>query len=795
MTSLETNIFPIINLSELSSEYKLYRIKGLDKEQTEYYQNRQTIIEKLSYRMQNPVTVVERDDVPHLVVLNDGKEPPPNITLVRATVVFERCPGIFKLDYTVRSPENDTICLRFLDFIIQSPLYANKELWQPGAGQPFFKKIAERLHDGEPSSDMNRYSGFAVRATITPTGGLGLCIDVTSKMISKTPLPTYLTRDEFAQWKDKHVIYRYGHSWYDVQLVALNDLNVSEYLVTRDRKNISLLDYVVQDCPKPIPPELAQVPHDASVVIYMNNRGEPRAAIAPLCYSVIGTSDDDAGSHHGSTILPPHRRRNAIHHFVRQHLRRIRFGNANLLLDDKPVTIPQQMFIVPDLRFGNSTVLSVRGTPGARHVSLDELGNTRMSLLRDRRVGFFSRDSLDRQYLIIPQSVADSYGTRFKDDLKLAVNELFPDAYLYDPVMVTYNDRVPKTYARQGNAILEAVEAKCTMSGYAVVMIHHTDDRMSRQEDQLGAMVVAELRKRFDITAAIIHTAVGQECYRLTQVNGKPQYVAREEKRGVLSGYMRMVALNKVLLTNQRWPFVLETRLNADLTIGVDVKHNTVGLVIIGSNGADIRTSFNTSRQKEKLDSRQMQAYLVDILRREAAVRTDPIKTIVLQRDGRIYQSEIRGIHDAIDLLKREGTIDTEATITILELAKTSQVRFRLFDVVLENDQFRTYNPQVGSYCCITENEGYLCSTGRAFRRHGTAKPLYVKRIEGVLSLELCLQDLYYLTALAWNRPNDCSRYPITTKLNDRFLGEEATTYDSDALTIEAILEEESIYE
>ena len=63
------------------------------------------------------------------------------------------------------------------------------------------------------------------------------------------------------------------------------------------------------------------------------------------------------------------------------------------------------------------------------------------------------------------------------------------------------------------------------------------------------------------------------------------------------------------------------------------------------------------------------------------------------------------------------------------------------------------------------------------------------------MSLELCLQDLYYLTALAWNRPNDCSRYPITTKLNDRFLGEEATTYDSDALTIEAILEEENIYE
>lgn len=55
--------------------------------------------------------------------------------------------------------------------------------------------------------------------------------------------------------------------------------------------------------------------------------------------------------------------------------------------------------------------------------------------------------------------------------------------------------------------------------------------------------------------------------------------------------------------------------------------------------------------------------------------------------------------------------------------------------------------------------------------------------------------DEYYLTVLAWSRPNDCSRYPITTKLNDRFLGEEATDYDTDALNIEAILEEENINE
>lgn len=342
---------------------------------------------------------------------------------------------------------------------------------------------------------------------------------------------------------------------------------------------------------------------------------------------------------------------------------------------------------------------------------------------------------------------------------------------------------------------MDALQAKCDMSGYAVVMIHYTEDQIIREEDQLAAMVIAELRKRFDITASVIHVRVGQESYRIIQQNGKSHYAIRDDKRGLLSGYLRMVALNKVLLTSQRWPFVLETRLNADLTVGVDVKHNTVGLVIVGSNGADIRTSFKTSRQKEKLDVRQMQAYLVEVIRLEAVTRSTPIKTIVLQRDGRIYASEIKGIHDAMELLKREGSIDPDATITILELAKTSQIRFRLFDVGRTDDYFRVTNPQVGSYSLVTENDGYLCSTGRAFRRQGTVKPLYAKRIDGPLPLEKCLEDLYYLTVLAWSRPNDCSRYPITTKLNDRFLGEEATNYDTDALNIEAILEEEDINE
>jgi len=44
MPRIETNDFAITNLDALSSRYRLYRIKGLNRDHSEYYANRQHII-------------------------------------------------------------------------------------------------------------------------------------------------------------------------------------------------------------------------------------------------------------------------------------------------------------------------------------------------------------------------------------------------------------------------------------------------------------------------------------------------------------------------------------------------------------------------------------------------------------------------------------------------------------------------------------------------------------------------------------------------------------------------------
>lgn len=793
MAGIETNIFPITNLAALSSRYRRYRVKGLTPDQTEYYQNRQHLNRKLSYMLKKPVVVVEHEGAPHVVVRDDAGELPSPLELVRTFVRFEPVPGTFDLDYTVRSPENDEICLRFLQFMLQAPLHSHPELWQPKAGQAFFRK--EPAHS---TASMSHYTGFAVRAVVTPGGGLGLCVHVTNKYLGCRAVPAHLSRDEFPKWKNRHYIYHYGHSWYEIRVSGLADMSVTEYVIKKDGHLFTLMDYIVAESKKPIPQELAELPHDSAVLLYRDNQGHDRAAPAPLCYPVYGAHDEEVERQHGKSILPPWQRRRVTFDFVRRYLTRLRFGNLQLYVSKDPISIPARIFTVPDFKFGNSKVLSVRGTPGAQHVSLDNLGSTRLALLKDRSAGFYKRGALDRQYFIVPQSIHESYGKRFLEDLPHAVDDLFPredgdhKRSSYEPIVVPYNDRVPRTFPYQGSAIMEAVRAKCKRPGYAVVMIHHTTDRRLRDEDQLAAMVIRELRK-LDIFAAVMHSAVGHECYRLINgPDGRPCYVPRKETRGKLSGYLRMVALNKVLLTNQRWPFVLSTPLNADLTVGVDVKQNTAGLVVVGRNGADIRAIFRTSRQKEQLLEEQFEAYLIEIIREEAGARPEPIRVIVIHRDGRVWPSEIAGARKALEFLKREGLVDPNATLTILEIAKSSPAPLRFFDVIDRDGQTKVYNPQIGLHH-ISNDDAYLCATGRAFPRPGTVKPLHVRHVEGPLPLEKCLEDVYYLTGLAWTRPDDCTRYPITIKLNDRFLGEEAGEYDAEALGYKATLGEEAI--
>ncbi len=779
MSHVEANIFPIANLSELTTRYRTYRLRGLNRQSQDYFKNRDFIIRRLGYSLKAPVEIFEVDDEIFLAVPESAPDLPDSLMMVRTPVRLDPVSDIRILDYTSRSPETDRLCTRFINFMVQGPLWSKLALWQPRSGAGFYEKTASAVSGG-----IGRHEGFTVRAVITDDGGIGLCVDVKSCFIDQRPLPARIGPQEFRKLKGRHAIYRFGHQWYDVALFERHDLKVHEYQFPVDGRPVSLAEFIEAQSRKPIPPELANLDPEGAVVMYRNNQNQERAAPAALCFLTHDTESREVRGNHRQTIMPPEMRRAKIEEVCRRYLGDIKIGTTSMRLANRPLVIPRETFPVPDLLFGNGARLSVRGSRGSRSVPLSNFGRARAESLTSTSAGFFVRSRLDRQYLFLPKTVADSWGSRFFEDLVAAVEALYPHGG-YAPELVVYNDvSVGRTFVEQARAILAAAQASCPLPGFAAAMIHEVARGRKRAHDQLEAAILREFPKLSpSLRASVLHSTVGNESYeQITDASGNPAYRVRDDRRSKFTGYLRNVALSKVLLTNEKWPFVLADRLHADLTIGIDVKHHTVGYAVVAGGGQSVRFHCEASQQSEKLLSSQIKSQLEKIVRMEFEDQGRSLGSIVLHRDGRAFPEERAGAAKAVETLKAEGVLRPDATLTILEISKTGPSTLRFFEIREEGGRPpRILNPQVGLHY-ITGRDAYLATTGFPFSRPGTSKPLHVRYVQGGLPFKACLEDIYRLSVLAWGRPEDCSRLPITIKLIDRALGEDATEYDEDAL-------------
>jgi argonaute-like protein implicated in RNA metabolism and viral defense len=234
------------------------------------------------------------------------------------------------------------------------------------------------------------------------------------------------------------------------------------------------------------------------------------------------------------------------------------------------------------------------------------------------------------------------------------------------------------------------------------------------------------------------------------------------------------------------WPFILKTRLNSDLIIGIDVKHNTAGFTVVHQSGEKLTFYESTSEQKEKLSRDHIRKQITDIIAREQKLEKRGIKNIVIHRQGTLFPSEERGVQDALNILVKRGAIESNYTCTFVELRTTSRVPFRLFRIEDRPGSQGDYitNPSVGTYQVITSDEAFLCNTGLPYRHGGTTNPLHVLK-HGHLSIKEVIEDVFYLTNLTWTKIDDCSRLPITVKMADIRLRETAGEYDSDAFRFE----------
>ena len=787
--SIETNCFRIDGLDTLSTTYRLYQIAGLHRDGPDYYSNVQRLVRQLSFQMRAPVTTYDVGGETFLGIPIESGEPPDYVMLVRVVATLRDTGETIDLDFTAARPELDPVRLRFLQFIFQGLLWKDSRLWQPGAGQPFFlKKPAKQL------GRIDLYEGFAVRAAPHLEGEFGLIVDLRRKLVSRSSLPASPTREQINALKGRSCVYKMGDSWFEVTLAGLADLSIGVPSILLEGEAVSLIDYLYRKSRKPVPALIANLSPDGAAIHYRTNGPEQLSAPAALCYLVEDTHSREGAKYQRETVIGPQDRRPQIHQIVKTFLKQVSVRDAKLSVSEEAGSTRTKPFLLPDLRFGNNKTLSVNIRERNMGFALKNYGRSRLMLLTNKDAGFFEQSPLDRQYLVLPKSVDNSYGLQFIKDLKEQVDGLYPNSGGYGPEVIVYDDlNISRDFVGQARAIKEAVKYAQVKPGYVLVMVHRYD-RRPRSADQLAAWTVKEFPDLFGLNAAVIHTGVSKKAYTSVTREGGTCYVVKPTEHKRLSGYLRNVALNKILLTNGKWPFTLDTPLYADLVIGIDVKNNTAAFTLIADGGKIIRVSTSSSRQKEQLLKDQVEKLVSNLVRKEGPYLKQRPKQIVIHRDGRAWPSEIEGIKEACQQLAVEGHLAEDWQLSVIEIAKSAPAPLRLFDVKPSRSGQGIYveNPRVGSWVQTAPNEGYVCTTGRPFRIPGTSNPLHIRRVAGEMSIEHYLSDVFSLSCLTWTRPEGAMRLPISIKLCDRSLFDEAAEYDQDAIKFEnAHLQEE----
>ncbi len=780
--SIETNCFRIDGLDALSTTYRLHQITGLRRDDPAYYSNLERLVRRLSFQMKAPVTTYDKKGETFLVVPIESREPPDHVMLVGVVAVLKDTGDVISLDFTEAHPEFNPVRLRFLQFIFQGALWKDSRLWQPGAGQPFFfKKPAKQL------GAIDLYEGFAMRVALHPEGGFGLIVDLRRKLVSRSSLPASPTREYINALKGRSCVYKMGHNWFEVTLDGLADLNIGTPSIELEGEAVSLIDYLHRASRKPVPDSIANLSPDGAAIYYRTNGPKQRSAPAALCHLIEDTHGQDGAKYQPETVIGPQDRYEQINRLVRMFLRQVSVGNVTLSVSKQARYRRIEPFRVPALRFGNDKTLSLDGSEGDVGSALKNYGRSRLTLLKDKDAGFFEQSLLDRQYLVLPKSVENSYSSQFLKDLKEQVAELYPKGGTYDPEIIAYDDlNGHRDFVGQARAIKKALEAANVKPSYALVMVHRYA-RRPRSSDQLAAWTVKEFPRLFGLNAAVIHTEMSKKTYTSVTCEGQTRYVIKDGGHKRFSGYLRNVALNKILLTNGKWPFILDTPLYADVVIGIDVKNNTAAFTLIADGGKIVRFSTSPSRQKEQLLKNQVAQFVSDLVRKEKPYLKQQPKQVVIHRDGRTWPSEIEGLKEACESLAEDGHLDEAWQLTVVEVSKSAPAPLRLFDVKPSRSGQGLYveNPMGGTWIQTASDEGYVSTTGRPFQIPGTANPLHIRRASGAMPIEQCLSDVFLLSCLTWTRPEGAMRLPISIKLCDRSLFDEAAEYDQNAIDFE----------
>ncbi|MBW1799996.1 MAG: hypothetical protein JRJ85_04620, partial [Deltaproteobacteria bacterium] len=444
-----------------------------------------------------------------------------------------------------------------------------------------------------------------------------------------------------------------------------------------------------------------------------------------------------------SPQLLPQKRLEMITNFLR-NIQIVRFGDAVLDLDLDAISEKQQYYIPPPLLFGKSYVLRYGEISSYKHADnperlVSDWIKAKIPALQQH--GVYSCPALPRFYLWTPSNWQRQLRDKVKDFMNSEIKRQCKDKHF---------NFIPRVYGGS-DELLRGL--KRTESENALNLIGLPNNIPQGTYARIKQIRTVKTQCFSENTAQRIHEA----------------------------SFRRNLALAALIDAGVK-PWVLESDLNYDVYVGIDVLQNRSAFHFFwGDSARNMRFwpghSVSQARRQEAIKARHLNKSLIEGLNHIFSEMGKPIQSITIHRDGRWWPSEQDGLDNAVKTLTRAGVLAEDLKLAVVEIRKTHlpvRLLMRRFD---RGSPFFA-NPVPGVYRIINKDQMLMVTTWNPvhpdaeYGRTSGSILLNVAYSSPIHDIKEIGEDVYSLTQLNWSAPGIEINVPVTIRWADHRLRE-----------------------
>jgi hypothetical protein len=759
------NLFPVTNQDQLSISYRLVEVVGElgagSDDPDLPAKNLNLLTKKIAFGQKLPVAIIRGGENPLLAISASHPITAHQYQLTPHVATLRPRDEVHSVAFRDLDSSTREIALSFLGWQLRGHLYEHTELWRRSPNA-FYRK--EPVNVTQRNRALDIYGGFSPRFLFVD-GRLHVAVPVNYCYTDSRWADQAFDKNQFKRLGGRTMLYHYGGRLFPVKFQKRTGktLKEQEFLPEDGTTTANVFDWTVKNAGRSPGGRELQPNSPAIRYKYPGTDQEWYGALC-LCKLMLNNEDPRVASSRRDHQRTPDQRIRASVGIVKQYLSHLTLSGVEVKIDSTPRTRQGKRFKCPAIQFGVGKIVRVSDNPKNGEITLGDLPQVRRRLLEDKNVGLAVLSDLDDQILIAPRSLDVPVINDLKSRIETLVTSLLRKNYSLQ--MVRYQDEHQHTLRAQVEAIVGALNENEVVGARGILVLP------PRAQPDLHNYIKKKLRDRVQFQCMAAEKIAK---FYGTDGNSHHQLVQPEPSNRFQSYLLN--AIMGLLIVNRQWPWVLHEPTHYDVYIALDVLDHTAALTFFYNGGRLCAMRDQESSDKEKLSKRVVAKLVYDGLKQDLQDLDEPPHSIVLRRDGRVYESEWLGFQDTISSLKGEGVLPSDIQIGAVEIPKHYACGVRL----VECSATGLRNPTIGCWEKLSDNEGLVCTTGWPFNIPGTVEPLVARIVRGNLDIVSVLEDTFGMSQLCWPVPTGCMRLSIDLKLCDEHLRAFAAQADEDS--------------